>query len=83
MGVNEKFEDPATATGSPATQVVDDASDPAPVSGETVALGVAFDGFAAAMETKGGRLLLTVTKVFLFNFAVFGPLIAMGFLLFW
>lgn len=82
MGVNEKFEEPATGTSAATASTAEDASDAGPVKGETVALGVAFDGFAAAMETKGGRLLLTATKVLLFNFAVFGPLIAMGFLLF-
>ncbi|HKK37773.1 MAG TPA: hypothetical protein VJ994_15910 [Paracoccaceae bacterium] len=82
MGVNEKFEDPATGTGAQATPAADEASRAEAVNGEAVALGIAFDGFAQAMETKGGRLLLMATKVLLFNFAVFGPLIAMGFLLF-
>lgn len=74
MTVNEKFTDAAPA----ATE----RSELQPGEGETAALGVAIGGFQEAMETKGGRLLMTATKVLLFNAAIFLPLIAAGGVLF-
>lgn len=74
MSVNEKFLDakPAEAAKGALAQG----------EGETIALGIAIGGFQEAMETKGGKLMMTATKVLLFNAVVFLPLIAMGFLIF-
>jgi hypothetical protein len=83
MSVNEKFEPTAMETAEPVTPAAETAArTPEKGEGESMALGIAFGGFAEAMETKGARMALTATKVLLFNAVVFLPLIAMGFLLF-
>jgi hypothetical protein len=77
MSVDGKFES-ETAQAVTAT----DARALAPGEGETAALGIAINGFQEVMEGKTAKTALMATKVFLFNAAIFLPLIAMGFLIF-
>jgi len=55
---------------------------PPPSQNETAALGVAISGFQEFTESGLGRLALTGCKVLLFNFALFAPIVALGWLLF-